>query len=209
MEYIKNIIQEKLNHNRELTKTEAIIDLKLNTNLIGNFTYKQFMIRWHWNRSKCCRFINELHNKNYLKKTKAKNHSSTLELKVKRPKEKKEKDFIDKIVELFLHKYKEIRNIDYEILNYLNERNNAAKLLHFLKKKQPKFDDQQMLEGIEVLFHNCLLIQEKYHYDKMSIYHIRNTFNTLRNIISKNKERNETKSDTEEIGRIVNEATKK
>lgn len=103
--------------------------------------------------------------------------------------EKKEKDFIDKIVDAFSDEFKLSRNLDY--ISNGKDRSAVGKLLTFYKNKNPDSDSDKTLNNFKLFFKQCLTISDKWYYENMSLSIINSKINEIRTMLNKKGRSNE------------------
>lgn len=89
------------------------------------------------------------------------------------------RDFIEKILNLFKERYKNFYNIDYIVANRGKERSAAGKLVGLFKKYYPNFNSDEMYEFLGIFFDNVFMINDKFIQDNMSISLIYNNINKI------------------------------
>lgn len=98
----------------------------------------------------------------------------------------KEKDFIDKIIDVFSQKYLELRDLEY--ISNGKDRSAVGKLLKIYKKKEST--SEETLKDFELFFEQCLRVQDKWFWENMSLPIINSKINELRNILNKGSKEN-------------------
>lgn len=102
---------------------------------------------------------------------------------------KKDPDFIDRIIEVFASSFSRIRGIDYTVTNKGKERSAAAKILKIYKDKYPNMDTESTLAGLQGYFEKCIVIQDNWLNNNMSLPMIINKFNEINNILKNGNKR--------------------
>ena len=97
-----------------------------------------------------------------------------------------EKDFIDKIIDVFSQKFLELRDLEY--ISNGKDRSAAGKLLKLYKNKGST--SEETLNDFNTFFDQCLRIQDKWYWDNMSLPLINSKINEIRNLMRKDHARN-------------------
>ena len=90
----------------------------------------------------------------------------------------KEKDFIDKIIDVFAQKYFEYRDLEY--VSTGKDRSAVGKLLKTYKSNNESADTDQTLKDFELFFDQCLRIQDRWYWDNMTLSIINSKLNEIR-----------------------------
>jgi len=122
---------------------------------------------------------------NKLNKTKLNNIPKPLDRDL--PNEPKT-DFIDELILRFSTIYQNVRGMEYYITNKGKERSAVGKILSIYKKKYPTALTEDVIEGLELFFHNCISqTSDGWMHDNMSLCLIINKFNEINTILKNGK----------------------
>ena len=141
------------------------------------------IIRWEKEKDKCERNANASKN-DAIKEKERKGKNSN----------KKEVDFLSKIITAFQYSYFEIFGISYVVMSVGKERAAASKLVEEYKKKYPDAKTEQVIAGLSDYFKQCCRVPDEWLRKNMSLPIIVSKFNEINNHINNAKDKRNNKS---------------
>jgi len=101
--------------------------------------------------------------------------------------EKKEFDFIDQILNIWITDFKKARGFDYEVVNKGKDRAALGKLITLVKRKNLNQTSEETLVSFDTFFKSCLNISEKFIFENITPALILSQLNKIKTILSNGK----------------------
>lgn len=114
----------------------------------------------------------------------------------------KEKDYIDKIIDVFSSEY--FKSYRFEYIRTPKDRKAAGSLIHKIKSKN-NYSSEETLQQLRNFFYQCCLIPDQWYRENMSLSLINSKINEIRNIISRGNGRYKRSITENELRELAND----
>jgi hypothetical protein len=116
-----------------------------------------------------------------------------------------EKDFVDKVIDVFAIEYESMNQIKYVQISKGKERSAAGKILKLHKEHHPEMTTEETLKSLQIYFRVCVAINDEWLRNNMSLSIIVSKFNEINNKLrnGKTKRVNGTGATDEELRELL------